>query len=138
MDSIDNFVIPYPADGGSDEGPEYWGRAAGSLLDYLEILKSASGGKIDYFNQPVIKKIGDYIYDTNISYPYYVNYGDADAKMEMDPTLLYRFGKSAHDSILSHFAAFEYGKIDENGLSSVLNYPFGALNRALPALMCSC
>ena len=136
MDSIDNFVIPYPADGGSDEGPGYWGRAAASLLDYLEILKSASGGKIDYFNQPVIKKMGEYIYKTNISYPYYVNYGDTSAKIEMDPALLYRFGETAHDSTLIHFAAFEYRKQMRNGLSAVLNYPFGALNRSLPALMC--
>ena len=28
--SLDNFLVPYPRDGGCDEGPSYWGRA-GSL-----------------------------------------------------------------------------------------------------------
>jgi len=142
MDSIDNFVIPYPSDGGSDEGPEYWGRAAGSLLDYLETLKSATGGKIDKFNQPVIRNMGEFIYKTYISDPYFINYGDADAKIHPDPALLYRFGQDTGDSLLTRFASFEYRKQETgNGDATLklnqlklLNYPFGALNRALPAL----
>ncbi|HKK47165.1 MAG TPA: heparinase II/III family protein [Balneolaceae bacterium] len=135
MESVDNFVIPYPADGSSDEGPQYWGRAAGSLLDYLEVLKSASGGKINYFNQSVVKKMGEYIYKMNISYPYFVNYGDADAIEKRDPALLYRFGKETNDSQLKQFAAFELQEEMQNGWADVLNFRFGALNRALPALM---
>ncbi|MEZ4659444.1 MAG: hypothetical protein R2911_17940 [Caldilineaceae bacterium] len=33
MRTVDNFVDPYPRDGGCDEGPSYWGRAGASLLD---------------------------------------------------------------------------------------------------------
>ena len=67
MDSIDNFLAPYPADGGCDEGPSYWNRAAGSLYDFLELLYSASDGRIDIFDQPLIKNMGSYIYKTSIS-----------------------------------------------------------------------
>jgi hypothetical protein len=132
MKSIDNFVIPYPGDGGSDEGPDYWGRAAGSLLDYLELLDKASGGKIDVFNQPVLRNMGKYIYKMSISYPYYVNYGDADAQYRPDPALLYRFGEDTRDTLLIHFAAFQAGK--QHFGHGLLDYPFGVLNRTLPAL----
>lgn len=132
MASIDNFVIPYPADGGSDEGPEYWGRAAGSLLVYLELLNSASAGKINLFDRQVLKNMSSYIYKMSIAYPWYINYGDADAKFRPEPALLYRFGRDTHDSVLMHFAAFQAGK--QHFGDGMLEESFGVLNRALPAL----
>jgi hypothetical protein len=132
MESIDNFVIPYPADGGSDEGPEYWDRAAGALLDYLETLRSASAGRINAFGQPVIKNMGSYCYKMYIRDPYFVNYGDADARYHPDPALLFRFGKETHDTVLIRFAAFEAQK--QHFGQDVLQYSFGVLNRALAGL----
>lgn len=132
MASVDNFVTPYPPDGGSDEGPEYWERAAGSLLDYLELLQHATGGKIDGFDQPVVRNMGQYIYKVYISYPYFFNYGDADAKYKPDPALLYRFGEDTRDTLLVRFAAFEARR--QNWGTGILGYRFGILNRAMPAL----
>ncbi|MBC8185233.1 hypothetical protein H8E88_29420 [candidate division KSB1 bacterium] len=61
MLTLDNFINIYPDDGGCDEGPGYWSRAAASLFDCLEILNSASNGEIDIFDFPLIKKMGRYI-----------------------------------------------------------------------------
>ncbi len=58
---LDNFLDPYPADGGCDEGPTYWTRAGGSLFDCLELLHSASGGRIDLYANPLIREIGRYV-----------------------------------------------------------------------------
>ena len=49
MQSLDLFIDSYPDDGGCDEGPGYWGRAAGSLYDSLELLHSASEGRISIY-----------------------------------------------------------------------------------------
>lgn len=132
MDSIDNFMAPYPADGGCDEGPSYWSRAGGSLFDCLDLLYSASGGKIDLFDQPLIQKMGSYIYRTYISDPYYINFADASARMRPDPALVFRYGRAIGDQTMTQFAAFvahkeHYGTGDIGG-------SFGVLNRALPAL----
>lgn len=132
MESVDNFVIPYPADGGSDEGPEYWGRAAGALLDYLEVLHRATGGRINAFGQPVVRRMGGYIYKMSISYPYFINYGDADPVYRPDPSLLYRFGRATDDTLLMHFAAYQ-ARRDDYG-HGVLPGSFGVLNRSLLAL----
>ena len=132
MESLDNFMIPYPADGGSDEGPEYWGRAAGAALDYLETLKSATGGKIDVMGLPLLQKMGAYSYETYIAGPYYFNYGDADAIYHPDPALLYRFGRDTRDSVLMRFAAFQARQRDY--FDHPVTEPFGMLNRALAAL----
>lgn len=132
MESIDNFVILYPADGGSDEGPEYWNRAAGALMDYLDLLKNASDGRINRFNEPIVRKMGRYIYKMYISKSWFVNYGDADARISPDPAMLYRFGVATDNATLAHFAAYvaqnqDFGKTN-------LHYRFGALNRTLFAL----
>jgi hypothetical protein len=132
MDSIDNFTAPYPADGGCDEGPSYWNRAGGSLYDCLELLYSASDGKINIYDQPLVKNIGQYIYKTSISGPYFINFADASATMRVEAPVVYRFGKAIGDEKMKQFAAlsaqkdkFGYGFISGN---------FGCLNRQLFAL----
>lgn len=132
LESISNFIAPFPADGGNDEGPQYWGRAAGSLFDYLDLLKSASNGKIDAFTHPFIKKMGSYIYKVYIKDQYFVNYGDADGMLAIDPALLYRFGKQVKDDTLLHFAAYT---AKQSGYGQgMLPGDFGILNRVLPGL----
>ncbi len=43
--SLDVFLNQYPADGGCDEGPSYWGRAGASLYQNLDLLKLATKGQ---------------------------------------------------------------------------------------------
>ncbi|MCL6524951.1 MAG: heparinase II/III-family protein [Thermoflavifilum sp.] len=132
LQSLDNFLMPYPTDGGSDEGPEYWDRATGATLDYLEMLKSATGGKVDIFNRPLLYRMASYIEKVYIADPYFFNYGDADAQYHPDPALLFRFGLQLRDSILMGFGAFEARQ--QHFGDCVLPYRFGVLNRALSAL----
>lgn len=132
--SIINFIEPFPADGGSDEGPQYWGRAAGAVCDYLELLKSASDSKIDAFDSPLIKKMGAYIYKVYIRDRYFVNYGDADGVLDIDPALLYRFGKQTRNDTLMSFSAY-IAKRSGYG-NKILPGEFGVLNRVLPGLFC--
>lgn len=97
MRSLDVFINSYPDDGACDEGPSYWKRAAASLLDCLELLHSASDGKIDIFNEPIIREMGKYIICAHISGEYFVNFADAKAKINIDPILIYRYGKRIND-----------------------------------------
>ncbi len=69
----------YPDDGGCDEGPSYWGRAGASLYQNLDLLKRATNGKFDVFDNQLIKNMGSYIYKAYIEYPYFINFADADA-----------------------------------------------------------
>ena len=52
--SLDRFVDAYPDDGGCDEGPGYWGRAAASLFEALELLSSATGGRVEVWREPIV------------------------------------------------------------------------------------
>lgn len=132
MDSVDNFMEPYPSDGGCDEGPSYWSRAGGSLFDTLELLHSASNSRIDIFDQPLIREIGRYIYRTYIDDTYYLNFADASARMNPEAPLIYRYGKAIEDPTLTGFGVFLARQ--QNLGSDVVAANFGALGRALPAL----
>ena len=132
MESIDNFTLPYPPDGGCDEGPSYWGRAAASLYDCLELLYQASNGKINIFDKPLIMNMGSFITKAYISQPYFINFADASAKMSINAPIVYRYGKAINNKAMMSFAAFEAQAQDIG--SNKLSGSFGVLNRVLPAL----
>jgi hypothetical protein len=119
---LDNFINQQPEDGGCDEGPGYWGRAGASLFDCLDLLHSASGGKIDIFDEPLIRKTGTYITKAYIKQPYYLNFADASAKTKPDPITVYRYGAAVGDEDMMQFAAFLNR---ENGINFGGTYAFG-------------
>lgn len=134
MTILDHFLNPYPADGGCDEGPGYWGVAGGSLFDCLDDLYSVSGGRINLFGEPLIQNIGLYILRAYISYPYFINFADASAKPGTNPFLIYRYGKCIHNEDLMQFGTFL--AIKEWSGPENLMYSFGAFGRRqLPDLL---
>lgn len=127
---LDNFLNPYPRDGGCDEGPGYWDRAGGSLYDCLELLGSASEGQIDIFERPLIKEIGRYITRAYINHPYFINFADAAARINASASLIFRYGKSIEDEDMIGFGAFlaEKQQLGEDYIRG----SFGSLGRILP------
>lgn len=107
MESVDLFINAYPSDGGCDEGPSYWGVAAGKLFDYLDLLKTNTNGKINIFDNELIKDMGRYIYRVYISNgSFYVNFADAPLQIKHEPSRIYRYGRSIKDLNLQEFGAF--------------------------------
>lgn len=132
LQCLDNFLNPYPRDGGCDEGPGYWDRAGGSLYDCLELLHSASEGQIDIFDRPLIKEIGKYISRAYISHPYFINFADAAARINASASLIFRYGKNIGDKDMMGFGAFlaEKQRLGEDYIRG----SFGTLGRVLPML----
>jgi hypothetical protein len=110
--SLDVFINQYPADGGCDEGPSYWGRAGASLYQNLDLLKLATGGAFNVYDQQLIKNMGTYIYKAYIDYPYFINFADADATTGSRPQIIYSYGKDIQDPIMQKFGAFLAKKQD--------------------------
>ena len=105
MRSLDNFINRYPPDGASDEGPGYWGRAAASLFDNLELLRDATHGAVDIYGSPLVRSMGQYIYRVYIKDEYFVPMGDASAKIRPDAELVYAYGKRIGDPVMQGFGA---------------------------------
>jgi hypothetical protein len=130
--SLDRFVDVYADDGGCDEGPGYWGRAGGSLLDSLELVGTATRGRVDVFGAPVVRAIGQYIARAYIHGEYFINTGDAPARTTPEAELVYRYGRKIGDEALEGFGAFLARRRGPYGPADVPI--FGSLGRAVPAL----
>ena len=105
--ALDAFISAYPADGGCDEGPGYWDRAAASLADCLMLLREASAGAVDLSRNAKIAAMGSYIYKMYIGNGYCVNFADAhDNRMVQQLNAVYPFGRYLHDRTMTRFAAY--------------------------------
>lgn len=125
---LDRFMNGYADDGGCDEGPGYWNEAGGALFDNLELLRSASSGAIDLFQEPLVKEIGRYIYRAHIAGPYFTNFSDAPAKVNLSADLVYRFGKRIGDEKMVALGAWSEDAQHHGKASG------GSLGRELPAI----
>lgn len=143
--AVDNFIDPYPRDGGCDEGPSYWGRAGASLFDNLELLYSASNGQIDLYHEPLIQEIGRFIHRVHIADDYYLNFADAPAIVYPDAMLVYRYGLRIADQEMCAYGAWLAARQDvagggsderaelKSGVYKKRNVPT-SMGRRLPAL----
>ncbi len=116
--SLDGWLKFHPSDGSCDEGPGYWGRAGGSLLDCLDLLHSATGGKLNVYPELLVQEIGRFIYRAYIGGDYFVPIGDCDARFQPERGVVFRYGKCIDDPNLKALAA--YGA----SVESVLEDPF--------------
>jgi len=129
MRSLDVFIGSYTPDGGCDEGPSYWTRAAASLFDGLELLRMATDGAVDVYDEPLIRRMGQFIYRVHIHDGYFVNFADAPAIVAPDAALVFRFGQRIGDEAMMGFGAWlaQDANLAEEG-------PEAPLPRLLPAL----
>ena len=74
---LQNYYDGMPDDGGCDEGPTYWDRAGASLFECVYLIKQASGGEIDLFDDEKFAKIGAYPKTVHVDKDYFVSIADA-------------------------------------------------------------
>lgn len=117
--SVDQFINYYHEDGACEEGPSYWGHAAGKMYDYLQLLSYATGSEVDIFHEPLISKMGEYISNSYVGDGWVVNFADASAKGGGDYSLIYRYGEAVNSEEMKAFAAYLYG-VSSGGLR--MNY----------------
>ena len=115
---MDSYLNSLGDEGGCDEGPSYWFAAGACVFDALETLHSASNGKIDIYNEPLIKNMASYVYKMHIADDYFVNFADADPKLRPDGLMLYRFGQALKDNALSQFGRWAYQRFPTTATSN--------------------
>ena len=101
------FMAAYPADGGCDEGPHYWDRAAASLFETQYLLHNAS---LTSYLSPLASKLlamESYIYKMYIGNGYAVNFADAHGNRAMlNINIGYPFGLLTGDKTMCQYAAW--------------------------------
>lgn len=115
MVSVDQFINYNHTDGACEEGPSYWGHAAGKMYDYLQLLSTATGNKVSIFDQPIIKNMGEYIAKSYVGNGWVVNFADASAKGGGEPGVIFRYGKAVGSEEMQQFAGYLFerdGKVN--------------------------
>lgn len=118
MISVDKFINYTHSDGACEEGPSYWGHAAGKMYDYLQLLSDGTGGKVSLFDQPIIKNMGEYIARSYVGNGWVVNFADASAKGGGDAQIIYRYGKAVNSDVMMQYAAYLNSLSEKKDISS--------------------
>ena len=112
------FIDAYPEDGGCDEGPGYWDRAAASMFEILRLF-TVNGLQFtdDYTNGleglaskstvNKIKNMAAYAYKTYIGNDYCICFADAhENKAVQQVNIVYPFGLWLSDQTMREFGAY--------------------------------
>ena len=143
MQSVDEFINYVKEDGACEEGPSYWGHAAGKLYDYLQMLSNATNGKISLFDEPMIKDMGEYISRSYVGNDWVVNFADASAKASGNAGIIFRYGKAVKSDEMKQFAAYLVKKTKgKNEFSDTRDFfrtieniiTYDELNNTIPSL----
>ncbi|MBQ8578744.1 MAG: heparinase II/III family protein [Clostridia bacterium] len=123
---LDRYTAGLPDDGGCDEGPGYWGVAGGSLFDCLELLSDLSGGAIDVFDEPLVRRFCEYIMNVSIKGELYINFADASSRPNPDFRMISRMGRRLSSPRLAAFASTIVRSPDICNLADAQSYRFYA------------
>jgi len=95
------FIDAYPDDGGCDEGPGYWDRAAASMFEVLRLMPDFPG------DADKIGRMASYAYKTYIGNDYCVNFADAhENKAVQQVNIVYPFGLWLGNQTMREFGAY--------------------------------
>ena len=136
LKSVDKFLAYVKIDGACEEGPAYWGHAAGKLYDYLQVISDATGGKISLFADKQIKAMGEYISRSFVSDGWVVNFADASARLSFTPSLIYNYGTAVSSQEMKDFAIYNLGKKAEGKFTRPDPVIWNDVYRALESLKC--
>ena len=100
---LDRYLAVIPADGSCDEGPGYWSMAGGALLDCLQLLAHATGGKISLWDDGKLGNILRFPMRMWLGGPWFVNYADCDARPDIPGERLLFAGQMLGDGALAAF-----------------------------------
>ena len=94
------FIDAYPEDGGCDEGPGYWDRAAASMFEIMRLLDFGS-------TESKVRRMAAYAYKTYIGNDYCVCFADAhENKSVQQVNIVYPFGLWLNDKTMREFGAW--------------------------------
>ncbi len=105
MRMLDSYIAVLPSDGGCDEGAGYFNMAGAALFDALQSVYTATGGRVSFYHEPLIRRIAAFPLHAHIDGPYYINFADCDAKPRMDGERLLHLGQCTENASLAALGA---------------------------------
>lgn len=105
MRMLDSYLAVLPPDGGCDEGAGYFNMAGAALADALQSVYAATGGRVSFYHEPLIRRIAAFPLHAHIDGPYFINFADCDAMPRMDGERLLHLGRRTDNPALAALGA---------------------------------
>ena len=122
LDALDMFTDIYFEDGACDEGPGYWEGAGGALYAACLTLYDMTAGKINGFEDVLLKSMAEYFPRMYIANGRFNNYSDAHSRMNINFLWGYDWGKMCNSELMMNFWEFKYEKTRELGVASAYDH----------------
>jgi len=91
--SLEDYLESFDPDGGSSEGPGYWGYGFGHYTILAHLLAVRTGGQVDLLAGARLRPIATFPLRTLLSHGHYVNFSDCDPDVALEPALLHYLGQ---------------------------------------------
>ncbi|MFW6155306.1 MAG: heparinase II/III domain-containing protein [Planctomycetota bacterium] len=115
MGATDAFLAGQLPDGGCSEGPNYWGVAPGALIILLELLHARTGGKIDVYDEPLIRDLGLYLPRVHLDGPWFATFADCPPRVGVRRGAVARYGTRIGEPAMVDLALLEMRGWDPAG-----------------------
>ncbi|MBN2304631.1 MAG: hypothetical protein JXQ72_09155 [Anaerolineae bacterium] len=86
--SLDDYLETFDSEGGSTEGPGYWGFGFGNYVLAGHLVHQRTNGRIDFFADDLVRKIALFPLRTMLSPNTFVNFSDCDPDITLPVPLL--------------------------------------------------
>lgn len=80
LQGVDRYVAMLPDDGGVDEGFDYWFNGACRALEVLDLVRSATGGALDWTLVPRLRATTGFPHAMHLGGPWHASFADARAR----------------------------------------------------------
>ena len=117
LEGLDRFTETYEEDGGCDEGPSYWQAAGGALYNACLVLFDLTGGGINPFAHPLVRKMGEFFPKMYICGGRFLNFSDASSKLGTPAKWGHDWGMLSDSALMQNF--WEYACPETGALPGV-------------------
>ena len=93
LESLSVYMDTIKPEGGCDEGPGYWHAAGLSTFMSLLVVYDMTGGKLNFFGEPQLKNMAEYIMKMHISGDRFANFADCRLILKKNYAAVFAFGK---------------------------------------------
>lgn len=98
--AIDGYLRGFKDDGVCFEGCGYWAYGFGYFLQYADLIRTFTGGRVDRFADPKVKTIATFLQKMFLSGDAGVSFADGGKKISYDTAILHRLKTEYPDDVL--------------------------------------
>lgn len=103
LESLSVYMDTIKPEGGCDEGPGYWHAAGLSTFMSLLVVYDMTGGKLNFFGEPQLKNMAEYIMKMHISGDRFANFADCRLILKENYAAVSAFGKYTGSEAVCHW-----------------------------------